>query len=112
VKRQIRKLESDLNNAMEISNKCIAERYSTLTCRVSDPDPDWILIVSGFNQVSGSGSVFGIRIRIQEGKNYPQKQGCGSGSELDPDSIGSGSRRAKMTHKSRKIQKFHVLSKC
>jgi hypothetical protein len=42
-------------------------------------------------------------------------QGCGSGSGLDPDSIGSvdpdpdsesgsGSRRAKMTHKSR--QKF------
>ncbi len=39
------------------------------------------------------------------------KQGCGSGSGLDPDSIGSvapdsesgsGSRRAKMTHKSRK----------
>jgi hypothetical protein len=28
---------------------------------------------SGFNQVSGSGSVFGIRIRIQEGKNDPQK---------------------------------------
>ncbi len=28
---------------------------------------------SGFNQVIGSGSVFGIRIRIQEGKNDPQK---------------------------------------
>jgi hypothetical protein len=28
---------------------------------------------SGFNQVSGTGSVFGIRIRIQEGKNDPQK---------------------------------------
>jgi hypothetical protein len=27
---------------------------------------------SVFNQVSGSGSVFGIRIRIQEGKNGPQ----------------------------------------
>jgi len=44
------------------------------------------------------------------------------GSGLDPDSIGSldpdpysesgsGSRRAKMTHKSRKNKKFHVL-KC
>jgi hypothetical protein len=40
-------------------------------------------------------------------------QGCGSGSGLDPDSIvsvdpdsepGSGSRRAKMTHKSREIK--------
>jgi hypothetical protein len=40
---------------------------------------------SGFNQVSGSGSVFGIRIRIQEGKNDPQKK--------------------------KKIKKFHVL-KC
>jgi hypothetical protein len=28
---------------------------------------------SGLNRVSGSGSVFGIRIRIQEGKNDPQK---------------------------------------
>jgi len=37
--------------------------------RVSDPDPDFY----GFNQVSGSGSLFGIRIRIQEGKNDPQK---------------------------------------
>ncbi len=37
-------------------------------------------------------------------------QGCGSGSELDPDSIGS--RRAKMTQRHRKkIKKFHVL-KC
>jgi hypothetical protein len=27
---------------------------------------------SGFKQVSGSGSVFGIQIRIQEGKNDPQ----------------------------------------
>ncbi len=27
----------------------------------------------GFNQVCGSGSVFGIRIRIQEGKNDPKK---------------------------------------
>ncbi len=43
----------------------------------SDPDSDWIRIRigSGFNQVSasGSGSVLGIRIRIQEGKNEPQK---------------------------------------
>jgi hypothetical protein len=29
---------------------------------------------SVFNQVSGSGSVFGIRIRIQEGKNDPHKK--------------------------------------
>jgi hypothetical protein len=50
-------------------------------------------------------------------------QGCGSGSGLDPDSIGSvdpdpysesgsGSMRAKMTHKSRKFVKrscFEVL---
>jgi hypothetical protein len=33
-----------------------------------------IRIGSGFSRVSGSGSVFGIRIRIQEGKNDPQKQ--------------------------------------
>jgi hypothetical protein len=32
-----------------------------------------IQIRSGFKQVSGSGSVFGIRIRIQEGKNDLQK---------------------------------------
>ncbi len=57
---------------------------------------------------------------------HPHHQGCESGSvsgsRLDPDSIGSvdpdsetgsGSRRAKITHKSRekKIKKFHVL-KC
>jgi hypothetical protein len=35
----------------------------------------WIRIRIGsvFNQVCGSGSVFGIRIRIQEGKNDPKK---------------------------------------
>ncbi len=35
----------------------------------------WIRIHIGsvFNWACGSGSVFGIRIRIQEGKNYPQK---------------------------------------
>jgi hypothetical protein len=39
-------------------------------------------------------------------------QGCGSGSGLDPDSESrSGSRSAKMTHKSRKFFKVHVL-KC
>jgi hypothetical protein len=32
-----------------------------------------IPIGSGFNRVIGSGSVFGIRTRIQEGKNDPQK---------------------------------------
>jgi hypothetical protein len=32
-----------------------------------------IRIGSGFNRVSGSGSGFGIRIWIQEGKNDPQK---------------------------------------
>jgi hypothetical protein len=52
---------------------------------------------------------------------YPSKQGYGSGSGLVPDSIrsedpnpysesGSGSRRAKMTQKSRKkISCFEVL---
>jgi hypothetical protein len=49
-------------------------------------------------------------------KLYILLQGCGSGSRLDPDSVGSvdpdsesvsGSRRAKMAHKSRKIiEKF------
>jgi hypothetical protein len=59
-------------------------------------------------------SVFGIPYRFQ---------GCGSGSELDSDFIGSvdpdldsesgsGSRRARMTHRSRKIlKKVHGL-KC
>jgi hypothetical protein len=41
----------------------------TLKSRVADP----IRIGSGFNRVCGSGSGFGIRIRIQEGKNDPQK---------------------------------------
>ncbi len=48
----------------------------------------WVLsqgFGSGFNQVSGSGSIFGIRIRIQEGKDDPEKK--------------------------EKIKKFHVL-KC
>jgi hypothetical protein len=41
---------------------------------------------------------------------YTILQGCRSGSGLDPDS-GSGSRRGKMTHKSRKkFVKVHVLS--
>ncbi len=33
-----------------------------------------IRIGSVFNRASGSGSVFGIRIRIQEGKNNPHKE--------------------------------------
>jgi hypothetical protein len=65
---------------------------------------------------------------IPHQQNYyeeEKKQWCGSGSVLDPYSIGSvdpdpdpysesgsGSRRAKMTHKSRqKFVKVHVL-KC
>jgi hypothetical protein len=32
-----------------------------------------IQIGSGFYQVNGSGSIFGIRIQIQEGKNDPQE---------------------------------------
>jgi hypothetical protein len=56
-------------------------------------------------------------------KKIPKEHGFGSGSGLDPDSIGpvdpdpdsesgSGSRREKMTHKSRKkFVKVHVL-KC
>jgi hypothetical protein len=40
--------------------------------RVSDPDPYWIRIQSGQWIRSGSGPVFGIR--IQEGKNDPQKK--------------------------------------
>jgi hypothetical protein len=56
-----------------------------------------------------------------KGKNK-KIQGCGSGSQLDPDSIGSvdpdpysesgsGSRRAKATHKSRKnLRNFMFLS--
>jgi hypothetical protein len=43
------------------------KRFSTMTQRTRVADSD------GFNRVSGSGSVFGIRIRIQEGKNDPQK---------------------------------------
>jgi hypothetical protein len=57
-----------------------------MNSRVVDPDPDWIRIQSGLwiqiririrnpDPYSESGSVFGIRIwiRIQEGKNDPQK---------------------------------------
>jgi hypothetical protein len=48
-------------------HKNIPVTYVTpLKSNVSDPNPDWIGF--GFNQVSG----FGIRIRIQEGKNYSQ----------------------------------------
>jgi hypothetical protein len=61
---------------------------------------------------------------VTEWKNHDQNQGCGFESELDPDSIWSvdpepdpysesGSRRAKMTHKSRNFFKeiscFEVL---
>ena len=77
--------------------------------RVSDPDPYWIRIQSDH----------WIRIRI---RNLNQGCGSGYGSVLDPYSIGSvdpdpysesgsgsGSRRAKMTHKSRKNSCFEVL---
>jgi hypothetical protein len=37
--------------------------FCTLQFRVVDPDPDWIRVQSGL----------WIRIRIQEGKNDPQK---------------------------------------
>jgi hypothetical protein len=62
-------------------------------------------IGSGVNQVSGS--VSGIRIRIQEGKNY-QVADPDSIRSVDPDpNSESGSRRAKMTHKSRtKLRNF------
>jgi hypothetical protein len=68
-------------------------------------------------------------LRLMDPNPDPGGQSCGSGSGLDPDSIGSvdpdsirsvdpdsesgsGSRRAKMTHKSRKkFVKVHVL-KC
>ena len=60
---------------------------------------------------------------VQKKKVASKMQGCVSGSELDPDSIGSvdpdpapdsesGSRRPKMTHKSRKnirISCFEVM---
>ena len=39
---------------------------------VADKDIKLVSVKQGFNQVSGSGSAFGIRIR--EGKNDPQKQ--------------------------------------
>jgi hypothetical protein len=61
-----------------------------------------------------------LRQKLQQ-KLMLSNQGFGSGSGLDPDSIGpvdpesesgSGSRRAKMTHKSRKkFVEVHVL-KC
>ncbi len=61
--------------------------------RVADPDSDRIriLIVSGFNQDSGSGSVFGGRIRIRN---------------PDPDTDPGGQKRPT---KVEKIKKFHVL---
>jgi hypothetical protein len=45
--------------------------------RVSEDSPrieEEAVFGSGFKQVSGSVSGFGIRIRIQEGKNDPQKK--------------------------------------
>ena len=59
-----------------------------------------IRIGSGFNGVPGSVSGAGIRIWIQQGKNY-HKQDFGSGSGQWIRTV-FGSRRAKMTHKSRK----------
>jgi hypothetical protein len=59
-----------------------------------------------------SGALIVIR-RLVHDPAYSLKQGCGSESGLDPDSIGSvdpdpdsgsGSMRAKMTHKSRKLE--------
>jgi hypothetical protein len=64
---------------------------------------------------------FILRAAIFDGKKIlaSNLQDCGTGSELDPDSIGSvdpefgsGSMRTKMTHKSRKklrISSFEVL---
>jgi hypothetical protein len=48
--------------------KCgtIYDKYAVFRIRIR--------IGSEFNQVNGSGSVFGLRIRIQEGKNYLQKK--------------------------------------
>jgi hypothetical protein len=46
--------------------------FTLIFISVVDPDPYLIRIGSVFNRASGSGSVFGIRIRIQEGKNDPQ----------------------------------------
>ena len=35
VRAEIRKLESDLNNAMEVSNKCIADRYTSFSLYIN-----------------------------------------------------------------------------
>jgi hypothetical protein len=53
---------------------------------------------------AGAGKTQHIQRREIRPATHKRKQGCGSvsGSGLDPDSeSGSGSRRAKMTHKSR-----------
>jgi hypothetical protein len=82
-----------------------------------------------FQNVSRSGSwfegdpeqtqvtkIFPLIIKIQymdESFKYRYPQCCGSGSGLDPDSMGSGSgfRRVKMSHKNRskKLINFEVL---
>ncbi len=46
---------------------------SILSSSVSDLDPEWIRIGSGLNQVSGYVFGSGIRFRIQDSKNDPQK---------------------------------------
>jgi hypothetical protein len=54
------------NHGAELKHEPIVARSSAVSClgtRVSDPDPDWMRIQSGP----------WIRIRIQEGKNDPQK---------------------------------------
>jgi len=67
--------------------------------------------------LTATGGFFSAHLCVQElSKVSPIYQGCGSGAELDQDSIGSvdpdpesGSRRAKVAHNKRKIKKYHVL---
>jgi hypothetical protein len=88
------------------------------TTRPKNPDPDSRLWLPE-RKILRPAAVYAVKLFNKLKANGVQrvfenwKQGCGSGSQLDPDSIGSvdpdpysesgsGSRRAKMTHKSRK----------
>ncbi len=57
------------SNVPYFANITLNYSFSSVVARVSDPDPHGSALI----WVAGSGSAFKLRIRIQEGKNYPQK---------------------------------------
>ncbi len=62
-----------LNSPIRKDKLFVSHYFRRIKLVVKTSLSDLDRVGSGFNQDSGSGSVFGIRIRTQEGQNDPEK---------------------------------------